>query len=119
MLDLTRQEKRVIIFLMASGLLGAGILCYKGLRYRPKIEIVSGRDQNIEKEIAASKIININTATKEEIMRLKGIGPSLSEAIMEYRAAHGGFKDKEEIKLVKGIGQAKFDEIKDSIKTQE
>lgn len=116
MLELTKQEKHVIIFLMATALLGIGILCYKNLRHQPKIEIIPS--QRIDKEIKESKIININTAAKDEIVRLKGIGPALAEVIIEYRALYGPFKNKEDIKNVKGIGTAKFEEIKDSIKIE-
>jgi len=116
MLDLTKQEKQVIIFLMAAALLGIGILCYKSLIYQPKIKVVPGRQ--IEQEAAESKIININTATKEQIIRLRGIGPALAEAIIEYRSANGAFKDKEELKKVNGIGPAKFEKIRDYIKTE-
>jgi|GEM_PF-3037433 len=116
MLDLTKQEKQVIIFLMAAAFLGIGILCYKSLIYQPKIKVIPGRE--IEKEAAESKIININTATKDQIIRLKGIGPALAEAIIEYRDANGGFKDKEELKKVTGIGPVKFEAIKEYIKTE-
>lgn len=116
MLELTKQEKQVIIFLMVTGLLGIGILCYKSLIYKPKIKIVSA--QEIEKEVAASKVININTAAKDDLIRLRGIGPALAEAIIEYRAAHGNFMDKEDLRKVKGIGPAKFEKIKEYIKTE-
>jgi len=116
MLELTKQEKQVIIFLLAAGLLGIGILCCKSLIYKPKIKIVSV--QEIDKEAAASKIININTAAKDGLIRLRGVGPALAEAIIEYRAARGNFIDKEELKKVKGIGPAKFEKIKEYIKTE-
>lgn len=116
MLELTRQERGVLIFLVVTALLGIGILCYKNLAYQPKIKIVS--NQEIEKEVKDSKIVNINTATKDGLVRLKGIGPALAEAIIEYRINHGAFKDKEELKNVKGIGKAKFEEIKEYIKIE-
>ena len=63
----------------------------------------------------AEKKININTANSEELQLLKGIGPSKAKAIIEYREAYGGFLVLEEIMEVKGIGQATFNSIKDSI----
>ena len=116
MLELTRQEKQVLVFLMATGLLGVGVVCYKSLRYRPKVEVVSGRE--IDKAVREGKVININTAAKDEIVRLKGIGPALAEAIIEYRGAHGNFKNKEDLKNVRGIGPAKFEEIKERVKIE-
>lgn len=115
-LELTKQERWTLLFLIATGLLGLGVLCYKSLTARPKIEVISNQD--IDKEIAATKIVNINTASKDKMMKLPGIGPALAETIIEYRTAHGGFKDKEEIKKVKGIGPAKFEKIKEYIKTE-
>ncbi len=59
--------------------------------------------------------ININTATLEELDRLPGIGPSIAQAIIDYRTANGPFKTIEDINNVKGIGDALFAKIKDSI----
>jgi len=116
MLELTRQEKQVIVFLMASALLGVGIIAYKNLRSQPDIEIISGRQ--IEKAIKDSKIININTAPEDEVIKLRGIGPALAKTIVEYRIKHGAFRTKEELKNIKGIGQSKYENIKDNIKIE-
>jgi competence protein ComEA len=59
--------------------------------------------------------ININTAGESELDSLQGIGPATAKAIIQYRNANGGFKSIEEIKKVKGIGDSKFNSIKDSI----
>jgi competence protein ComEA len=59
--------------------------------------------------------ININTASVEELDRLPGIGPSIAQAIIDYRTANGPFKKIEDINDVKGIGDALFAKIKDSI----
>ncbi len=59
--------------------------------------------------------ININTATAEELDKLPGIGPSIAKAIIDYRTANGPFKAIEDINDVKGIGDALFAKIKDSI----
>ncbi len=64
---------------------------------------------------AASAPININTATVEELDKLPGIGPSIGKAIIDYRTQNGPFKTIEEINNVKGIGDALFAKIKDSI----
>ena len=62
-----------------------------------------------------SKRININTASESELTLLNGIGTATAAKIMEYRNAHGPFQSVEEIKNVKGIGEAKFEKIKNNI----
>ncbi|MCG2709410.1 MAG: helix-hairpin-helix domain-containing protein [Thermodesulfovibrionales bacterium] len=59
--------------------------------------------------------IDINNATVEELMKLPGIGTITAERIVKYREANGGFKSIEELKKVKGIGNAKLDKIKDMV----
>ena len=62
-----------------------------------------------------SQIININTATATELDSLPGIGYSTATNIIDYRTNNGLFKAKEEIKLVNGIGDAIYEQIKDLI----
>ena len=59
--------------------------------------------------------ININTASKDELKRLKGIGEAIAQNIIDYRDEDGNFDSIEEIINVKGIGKAKFEDIKDHI----
>lgn len=62
-----------------------------------------------------SEIININKASKEELLTLKGIGESKADAIIEYREKEGEFKTIEDIKNVPGIGETLFEKIKENI----
>lgn len=59
--------------------------------------------------------VNINTATKEELMTLKGIGESKAIKIIEYRKTNGNFKTIDDIKNVSGIGEAIYVKIKENI----
>lgn len=68
-----------------------------------------------ETQAAGAKKININTAGKEELMELKGIGEARAEAIILYRETYGGFGYIEEIMNVSGIKEAAFSKIKDQI----
>lgn len=61
-----------------------------------------------------NELININTATAEELKQLNGIGDVIAARIVEY-AQTIGFNSIEDIKNVKGIGDKKFDNIKDKI----
>ena len=60
--------------------------------------------------------VNINTATQTELEKLPGIGPSTATKIIEYRKEKGKFKNIEEIKNVNGIGESKYQKIKELIK---
>lgn len=59
--------------------------------------------------------VNINTATKEELDVLPGIGPVKAQAIVDYRKANGPFKSVDDLKKVNGIGDATFDKLKGDI----
>lgn len=59
--------------------------------------------------------LNINTASKDELMTLDGIGEKYAERIIEARERLGGFTSVEQITDVKGIGQKRFERIKDEI----
>ena len=60
-------------------------------------------------------LISLNSASKEELMSLTGIGESKAENIILYREENGNFKSVDEIKNVKGIGDSIFEKIKDYI----
>ena len=60
----------------------------------------------------AYAVVNLNTATKEELVAVSGIGPARAQAILDYRAQHGAFKSVEELKDVKGIGAKRFEKLK-------
>ena len=56
--------------------------------------------------------VNINTASSAELEALPGIGPAKAKAIVEYRQKNGAFKSVEELKNVKGIGDAVLNKLK-------
>ena len=65
--------------------------------------------------VSQNKIVRINSATIEQLDTLSGIGPSIAKKIIDYRTANGGFKNIEELKLVSGIGDKLYEEIKDDV----
>jgi competence protein ComEA len=62
--------------------------------------------------------VNLNTASVEELMQLKRIGPKLAARIVEYRENNGPFKKPEDIMKVKGIGPKTWELNKDRIATE-
>lgn len=70
---------------------------------------ISGTEEN------SVKTVNINTAEKEALMTLNGIGSSKADSILSYREENGNFQTIEEIKNVSGIGEATFENLKEVI----
>ncbi|MGR0119728.1 helix-hairpin-helix domain-containing protein [Bacillus halotolerans] len=60
-------------------------------------------------------LVNINTATLEDLQNISGVGPSKAEAIIAYREENGRFQTIEDITKVSGIGEKSFEKIKSSI----
>ena len=83
------------------------------------IDSKSGDNIIIEENTISSnnstQTININKATEKEFETLPGIGPSLASKIIEYRNQNGKFGSIEDIKNVNGIGDSKYEKIKDLI----
>lgn len=96
-----------------------------------KIYIPNKKDKDIEEYVtegvddivfpdelskAGDGLVNINKASSEELQELDGIGEALAENIIAYRENNGKFKNIEDIKNVSGIGDSKYEKIKDNIK---
>jgi competence protein ComEA len=60
----------------------------------------------------AGAALNLNTATREELIAVSGIGPARAQAILDYRAQHGAFKSVDELKSVKGIGAKRLETLR-------
>lgn len=122
---LTKTERYVILFLAAGVLLGVGYSYYKEffgpLRIDAKRDIFRRKPvvrEDLDRILKEAKSVDINTASYEELMRLDGIGPVLAKRIIDYRNEHGGFSRKEEIRDVPGMGDKKFEAIKDYLEAE-
>ena len=87
------------------------------LRDGQKIYIPKKGETNYENKSGSvtgksGKKVNINSATDDELRTVKGIGPSMSEKILNYREKNGPFKKIEDLKKVDGIGEKTYEKIK-------
>lgn len=64
-------------------------------------------------------LININTATVDELTELSGIGPALAQAIVDEREANGPFASADELRRVSGIGEKKVEALRGEVCTEE
>ena len=62
-------------------------------------------------------MVNINTATSEQLQELPGIGPTLAQRIIDYRDTHGPYADVAELLNVSGIGSGRLQKILEYITT--
>ena len=60
----------------------------------------------------ATKAVNINTADKETLTQIPGVGPVTADSILEYRKANGKFKSAQDLMNVKGIGEKNLKKMK-------
>lgn len=107
MLDISRPEKFFILMFLIFG-----VCCTSFSHYKKIVSNREIRTFNIDENCA---LVNINRASLAQLEYLPGIGPILAKDIILYREKIGGFKRVEELKDVKGIGNKKFEKIKNLI----
>lgn len=78
-------------------------------------EIIQENQEEIFGKENETGKVNINTAKQTELETLPGIGPTIALRIIEYRKENGEFTDIEELKEIEGIGEAKWEQIKDFV----
>lgn len=105
MFVLSRQEKQVILFLVAMAMAGMGI-DFAAKRLSPA-KAVACLTQDLGK-------IDLNQADKDALKGVAGIGETIAQRILEYRRLQGGFSNVEELKTIKGITGSKYEKIKDN-----
>ncbi|RAN56137.1 hypothetical protein B8A42_00380 [Dolosigranulum pigrum] len=89
--------------------------------YVPHMDNDSGLPENTTigaDEASRATVININTASEQELMTLSGIGQAKAQQIIQYREENGLFDTPEDLMNVSGIGEKSFEILKDSIKVK-
>lgn len=103
MFDFTRQEKGVVLFLSFVALAGFGLSLAAKSCSQARAAISFFQD---------TAKIDLNSADRELLEIIPGIGQKLTQRILEYRDKEGGFKKLEDLKNIKGITNHKFEQIK-------
>ncbi len=123
--------KDPVKFVIFCGLIIAALLIGYNAFYFPKeqeVVFVADRSENSVPEISVESSaavvsqkpkeankININTADKETLTELDGIGETLAQRIIDYRAENGSFHSIDDLMNVSGIGEQKFNAVKSEI----
>ncbi len=84
----------------------------------PRAGVSSAAGEPGETGPSGTARINLNTATRDELLSLSGIGETKAAAILAYRQEHGFFAKPEDLKKVSGIGDATYEKLKDRITAQ-
>jgi len=107
-----KKVKRVLgVFVVAAFFFGglSLIASEKVLAAQPKATLqLQGQDQ-------PAVMVNVNKATLEELIKVRGIGPVMAKRIIEHRDKNGMFKSIDELTQVQGIGGNKLQRIKDQV----
>jgi comEA protein len=110
MFCLTHQERKVLLSI-GIVILGASVFRFIHNHQTEKNTVeYFERSDNV-----LSYPVNINTATRIHLENIPGIGQTIAERILEYRENNGPFKEDEDLKAVKGIGDKKLEAIKSYI----
>ena len=137
-LALTSTERKIILFLSGTVLVGAGIRLYQetfpsvpnfdytasdsafaALSSResgqsetdPSIVVEPNAEESTAEDDTAIVTININVGSKQELMSLPGIGEVMSERIIAYRTDVGPFQSIDDLKKIKGISKRRFEQL--------
>ena len=132
----TKNEQRIFLFLSVVFVAGVSVRAYRAYFTPPPVRQFdySASDKEFEERSKyltaappaegtndtssatggrkAKKKINLNTATKDDLVSLPGIGESIAEQILIYRDEHGEFSSVEQLRKIKGIGAKKFEKLR-------
>ncbi|RKY37307.1 MAG: hypothetical protein DRP78_01465 [Candidatus Omnitrophota bacterium] len=120
MQDFPYTQRKALLFVIFILILGLGLSYLKKItpRRAERIIYLDNPDKKLNAQIIADttqKLIPINTADQRLLCCVPGIGKVIAQRIINYRHQNGLFKTKEDLMLVKGIGQKKFQKMRDCI----
>lgn len=120
----TKNEQKVFLFLAVVFLAGAAVKGYRAyiappqrtqFDYTKQDSVFFARSSAAEADTAAAELppakVDLNTASKEQLMTLPGIGEAMAERIMLCRQELGRFRTPEDLRKVKGIGAKKLEKL--------
>lgn len=115
---LTRRQEIALAALLAAALLVCGIILFPLPRTPPQPQpILLVGAQIITPVFIAPQptLVNVNSASVDELIALPGIGPTLAARIIAFREEHGLFSSVEDLRLVRGIGAKLLEKIRNQI----
>lgn len=116
-----RQEKSgkiyyILLALTVVFLCAVGLLFLQGHAFTVPDTYTVKTERAAEEDVIPERtLLDINTATAEQLEDLMGIGPVLAQAIVDYRTEHGPFSSVDELLEVSGIGQGKLAGFEDQV----
>ncbi len=138
----TKNEQKIFLFLSVVFIAGVSIKAYRAYfapqpvrqfdysaldkefeersKHLTLISSYDGRNDFTMSKAApgVKKKINLNAATKDELVSLPGIGENIAEQILIYRDEHGSFSSVEQLRKIKGIGAKKFQKLRPYVSVQ-
>lgn len=111
MLKRTAVKRALGAFMIATFFFGGLSLIASGkvLAAQPKATL------QLQEQARPAVMVNINKATLDELVKVRGIGPVMAKRIVEHRDKNGAFKSIDDLTQVQGIGGNKLQRIKDQV----
>ncbi len=88
------------------------------LLYAALVLLVAATAFAADGQPAAKGVVNVNTATSDQLQLLPRIGPALAERIIDFREVNGPFQNADELVAVKGIGEKSLENLKPYVVTK-
>ena len=102
----------------ALGVLVIAAFFFGGFSMIAAEKVLAGQPKatlQLKDQAQPSVMVNVNKATAEELIKVRGIGPVMAKRIIDYRDKNGAFKSIDDLTQVQGIGGNKLQRIKDQV----